>query len=63
MKKYRARIIAFEAQREDIDAAIQTLHDGITQLEKILDQPAAPARLGAARAFESEAKKRLEEAH
>lgn len=63
LKKYKARIIALEAQREDIDSAIETLTDSIARLEKFLSKPAAPAALGAARAFEAEAKKRLEEAH
>lgn len=63
LKKYRARIVAFEAQREDIEAAIEMLHGYIGQLEDMLAKPAAPAAMGAARAFEQEAKKRLEEAH
>lgn len=63
LKKYRARIVAFEAQREDVDAAIEMLHGYIAQLEDMLAKPAAPAAVGAARAFEQEAKKRLEEAH
>ncbi|MES1199585.1 MAG: MerR family DNA-binding transcriptional regulator [Pseudomonadota bacterium] len=63
LKKYQARIIAFEAQREDIDAAIEMLHDNISQLKSFLDKNAPPAALGAARAFEQEAKKRLEDAH
>ncbi|MGE0740621.1 MAG: MerR family DNA-binding transcriptional regulator [Hyphomonadaceae bacterium] len=63
LKKYKARIVALEAQREDIDAAIDTLTDAIAQLEKFLAKPAAPAAMGAARAFEAEAKKRLEDAH
>jgi DNA-binding transcriptional MerR regulator len=63
LKKYKARIVALEAQREDIDAAIETLTDSIARLEEFLSKPAAPAALGAARAFEREAKKRLEDAH
>jgi DNA-binding transcriptional MerR regulator len=63
LKKYKARIVALEAQREDIDSAIETLAGAITAMEKFLAKPAAPAALGAARAFEAEAKKRLEEAH
>ena len=63
LKKYKARIVALEAQREDIDSAIETLTGAITAMEKFLAKPAAPAALGAARAFEAEAKKRLEEAH
>lgn len=63
LKKYKARIVALEAQREDIDAAIETLNSSIALLEKFLAKPAAPAAMGAARAFEAEAKKRLEEVH
>ncbi len=63
LKKYKARIVALEAQREDIDAAIDTLQQSISMTEKFLAKPATPAALGAARAFEAEAKKRLEEAH
>ncbi|MFO1017531.1 MAG: MerR family DNA-binding transcriptional regulator [Hyphomonadaceae bacterium] len=63
LKKYKARIVALEAQREDIDAAIETLQQSIAMTEKFLAKPATPAALGAARAFEAEAKKRLEEAH
>ncbi|HRE43951.1 MAG TPA: MerR family DNA-binding transcriptional regulator [Terricaulis sp.] len=63
LKKYKARIVALEAQREDVEAAIEILHDSIRQLEGILEKPAAPAAVGAARAFEAEAKKRLEDAH
>lgn len=63
LKKYKARIVALEAQREDIDAAIETLKQSIALTEKFLAKPAPAAVLGAARAFEAEAKKRLEEAH
>ncbi|MEZ5995167.1 MAG: MerR family DNA-binding transcriptional regulator [Hyphomonadaceae bacterium] len=63
LKKYRDRIVALEAQREDIDAAIATLQQSITLTEKFLSKPAPAAALGAARAFEAEAKKRLEDAH
>ena len=64
LKKYKARIVALEAQREDIDAAIETLQrQHRARLEEFLAKPAAPAAIGAARAFEAEAKKRLEDAH
>ena len=63
LKKYKARIIALEAQREDVDAAIEILTGSIKQLETFLSKPAAPAALGAARGFDAEAKKRLEDAH
>lgn len=63
LKKYKSRVVALEAQREDIDAAIDTLIESIAQIEQFLAQPAAPAAVGAARAFEAEAKKRLEDVH
>lgn len=63
LKKYKARILALEAQREDVEAAIETLHDSVRQLEEFLAKPAAPSAMANARAFEEEAKKRLEDAH
>ncbi len=63
LKRFKARIAALEQQREDVDAAIKALHDGIRRLEDFLAKPAAPAAIGAARAFEKEARKRLEDAH
>jgi len=63
LKSYRARVIALEAQREDIDAAIEVLTDSITKLEEFLAKPASAAAMANARAFEQEAKKRLEDAH
>jgi DNA-binding transcriptional MerR regulator len=63
LKKYKKRIVELEAQREDVDAAIEILHDSIKRLEDFLSKPAPPAAMGAARAFEAEAKKRLEDAH
>jgi hypothetical protein len=46
-----------------IDAAIEILHDSIAKIDRFLAKPATPAAMGAARAFEAEAKKRLEDAH
>jgi DNA-binding transcriptional MerR regulator len=63
LKRYKQRVVALEAQREDVDAAIGMLHDYIGQIEDFLKKPAPPAAMGAARAFEHEAKKRLEDAH
>jgi len=63
LKKYKARIVALEAQREDVDAAIETLVDSVRQLEEFLAKPAPAAAMANARAFEQEAKKRLEDAH
>lgn len=63
LKKYKQRIVALETQRGDIDAAIETLTESIAKLEKFLAKPAPPAAIANARAFEAEAKKRLEDAH
>lgn len=63
LKRFKERVMALENQRVDIDAAIAMLHQGIRRLEESLAKPAPPAAMGAARAFEAEAKKRLEEAH
>lgn len=63
LKKAKARILVLEVQREDVGAAIELLRGHIRQIEDVLSQPAPPAALGAARAYEQEAKKRLEDAH
>ncbi len=63
LKRFKARIVALEEQRHDVEAAIEALTSGVKQLEALLAKPAAPAAIGAARAFEQEAKKRLEEVH
>lgn len=63
LKKYKQRIVALEAQREDVEAAIETLHDSVKQLEEFLAKPAPAAAMANARAFEEEAKKRFEDAH
>lgn len=62
LKKYRARIVALESQREDITAAIDALRNGISFLEKKLAEPAQAPNIAAARAFEREARRRLEDA-
>ncbi|MBL8537608.1 MAG: MerR family DNA-binding transcriptional regulator [Hyphomonadaceae bacterium] len=62
LKRFRSRIAALEEQRKDVDAAIEALHAGVRRAEAFLSKPAAPAAVGAARAFEKEAKKRLEDA-
>ena len=63
LKSFRGRVAALEAQRGDIDAAIEMLHGYIERAEDFLKKPAPAAAMGAARAFEQEAKKRLEDAH
>lgn len=62
LKKFRARAITLESQREDLDGAIQALADGIKWLEGRLAEPAPKEGLAAARAFEKEAKRRLQDA-
>lgn len=61
LKSYKARIVALEAQREDIDAAIEMLHDNIARLEDFLSKPAASQP--GLRPFEMDSKKRYEDAH
>ena len=63
LKKYKQRIVALEAQREDVEAAIETLHDSVKHWEEFLAKPAPAAAMANARAFEEEAKKRFEDAH
>jgi len=58
LKKFKNRIVALEAQREDIDQAIEMLRDGIMRMEAAdikADATPAPTRGGKA--------KRLEDAH
>lgn len=63
LKRFNARIVALEQQRAHVEEAIEALHKGVRRLEDYLSRPAPPAAIGAARAFEKEAKKRLEDAH
>lgn len=63
LKRFKARITALEEQRKDVDVAIASLHAGVRKLEEFLSKPAAAGAIGAARAFDREAKKRLEGAH
>lgn len=63
LKRFNARIVALELQRAHVEEAIEALHKGVIQLQDYLSRPAPPAAIGAARAFEKEAKKRLEDAH
>jgi DNA-binding transcriptional MerR regulator len=60
LKKYKGRLTELERQREDVEAAIDTLRAAIRQTEAFLAKPAPPAAMGVARAFAEEAKKRLE---
>jgi DNA-binding transcriptional MerR regulator len=62
LKKFRSRMVALESQREDLAGAIQALGDGIKWLEGRLAEPAPKAGVAAARAFEKEARRRLQDA-
>ena len=62
LTKFRSRIAALEEQKQDIEGAIETLREGIALLEERLAAPASPEGVAAARAFEAEARRRLEEA-
>lgn len=65
LKKYKERVVALEAQRLDIDAAIKIVQDHIGNLEGMLNDPGfgTGSGSGAARAYEAEARRRLEDAH
>lgn len=63
LKRFKTRVEALEQQREDVEAAIDMLKGYVKSAEEFLAKPASPAAMGAARAFEKEAQKRLEEAH
>lgn len=62
LKKFKSRIVALEAQKEDIEAAIEVLRDAIAKLERALETPAAKAEMAAARAYDREARRRLQDA-
>ncbi|MGE0828964.1 MAG: MerR family DNA-binding transcriptional regulator [Hyphomonadaceae bacterium] len=62
LKKFKQRLVALEQQREDIEAAISQLRNGIERTEAILSEPASTATQHAARAYEREARRRLENA-
>ena len=52
--------MALEAQREDLEGAMDALRNGISWLEAQLAEPASPASVSAARAFEKEARRRMD---
>ena len=62
LKKFRVRMVALQAQRDDLVGAIQGLGDGIAWLEGRLAEPAPRVGVAAAVAFEKEARRRLEDA-
>ncbi len=59
-KKFRQRLIALKAQREDLEHAIEEIERGIAWLDEKLAAPAPAKASGAARAYEQEARRRLE---
>lgn len=61
-RKFRARLALMEEQREDVIAAIQSLKEGIAWLEERLAEPAPAQKTAAARAYDKEARRRLDEA-
>ena len=62
LKKFKTRMVALQAQREDLVGAIQALGDGIGWLEGRLAAPAPREGVAAAVAFEKEARRRLQDA-
>ena len=62
LRKFKTRMVALQAQREDLVGAIQALDDGINWLEGRLAEPAPRDGVAAAVAFEKEARRRLEDA-
>jgi len=62
LKKFKQRLVALEQQREDIDGAIEALTRGINRLDQLLSEPAPAASMKAARAYEEEARRRMEDA-
>lgn len=63
LKRFKSRIEALELQRKDIDLAVETLRSSVASLEDLLSKPAGATAMASARAFEREAKRRLEDAH
>jgi DNA-binding transcriptional MerR regulator len=68
LKKYKDRVVALEAQRLDIDAAIKIVEEHVVRLQEMLADPAfgvasGPDARGAAQAYDAEARRRLEDAH
>ncbi len=62
LDKFKARIVTLEEQKKDIEDAIETLRDAITRLEAALTPPAPKAEMAAARAYQREARRRLQDA-
>ncbi|NWG54117.1 MAG: MerR family DNA-binding transcriptional regulator [Hydrogenophilaceae bacterium] len=62
LKKFKQRLVALEQQRRDIEGAIEALTNGIIRLERLLSEPAPAESLKAARAYEQEARRRLQDA-
>src|SRR5215510_16110974 len=46
LKRFKARVVALEEQRHDVDAAIDMLHGYMKAAEDYLAKPASPAAMG-----------------
>jgi DNA-binding transcriptional MerR regulator len=63
LAKFKRRIAELCAQRDDIEGALSQLNDGVAWIERRLkENPAAPGAAAATRAFEREARRRMEDA-
>ncbi|MDX2235951.1 MAG: MerR family DNA-binding transcriptional regulator [Hyphomonadaceae bacterium] len=62
LDKFKARIVTLEEQKKDIEDAIETLRDAIARLDAALTPPAPKAEMAAARAYQREARRRLQDA-
>jgi DNA-binding transcriptional MerR regulator len=62
LRKFRERIVALEAQREDINQAIIELHEGVARLEDMVAR-ARPDLLPQAQDYDSTMRARLDGVH
>ncbi len=62
LKKFKERIVALKAQREDIDGAIKNLEDGVQRLQRQLAD-IRPDLLPKADAYDTMLRSRLDGAH
>jgi DNA-binding transcriptional MerR regulator len=62
LKRFKGRLQALEEQKQDLDEAIAVLMERIRWVEDRLAEPAPAAQTAAARAYDKEARRRLEDA-
>lgn len=62
LKRFKNRLQALEEQKQDLDEAIAVLLERIRWVEDRLAEPAPAAQTAAARAYDKEARRRLEDA-